>query len=67
LSRRDNQTPDNSLARQSRAEHHAAAATPDSHPDCRRLLIQIAARHLGYCEPMPRKSYKPEEIVAKLR
>jgi len=22
---------------------------------------------LGYREPMPRKSYKPEEIVAKLR
>jgi DNA replication protein DnaC len=27
--------------------HHPTAATPDSHPDCRRLLIQIAALHPG--------------------
>jgi hypothetical protein len=31
------------LARQSRTDNHADAATPDSHPDCRCLPIQIAA------------------------
>jgi hypothetical protein len=33
------------LARQSYPGDHADAATPDSHPDCRWLLIQIAAQH----------------------
>src|ERR1700730_16599676 len=31
------------LARQSRTDNHANAATPDSHPDCRCLPTQIAA------------------------
>src|SRR3984893_8908344 len=31
------------LARQSRHDNHANAATPDSYPDCRSLPIQIAA------------------------
>jgi hypothetical protein len=31
------------LARHSRHDNHADAATPDSHPDCRRFSIHIAA------------------------
>jgi CubicO group peptidase (beta-lactamase class C family) len=34
------------LARQSRSDNHAVAAVPDSHPDCRWPLIQIAALQL---------------------
>jgi hypothetical protein len=35
------------LARQSRHDNHANAATPDSYPDCRSFPIQIAALHPG--------------------
>jgi hypothetical protein len=45
LTRRDNQIS------RLRASFFAAiittAATPDSHPDCRALLIKIVALHLG--------------------
>jgi len=33
------------LAFMSRHDNHSAAATPDSHPDCRAAAIQIAALH----------------------
>src|SRR5260370_37659841 len=36
-------TPRSPLARQTRRDDHANAATPDSHPDCRCLPTQIAA------------------------
>src|SRR3954452_17560349 len=39
--------PPSPLARQSDRDNYASAATPDSHPDCRLLLIQIAALQLG--------------------
>src|ERR1700730_13689317 len=42
------------LARQSRHDNHANAATPDSYPDCRSLPIQIAAlqgRYFSSGEP----------------
>jgi hypothetical protein len=38
-------TPQRCLARQSRTDNHADAATLDSYPDCRRPPIQIAALH----------------------
>jgi len=37
-----------------------AAATPDSHPDCRALLIQIVALHTGYIDNVPKAVWEYE-------
>lgn len=65
MTRRDNQT--SACARHSLSRIIANAATPNSHPDCRALLIKIVALHdsfrqMGRYAGQILKGAKPSEL-----